>query len=135
MLNTNPYRDTLTGRGYLDVFQRLENYSKTYDNDSRDRNRDVGVTDILDLSGDAEVGSNMRFQGDSLKRDYDVQRYNGTETNYRTMLNLSFQENNGKIHVTQYADDDGDKNAEVHRFTVVDEASGRIEKVVDYTRP
>ena len=127
----NPYRDVYTGPGYLELFQRLDNYAKTYDNDERDRDRADGVTDILDTSGDAQVGKNMRFQGDEFVQDYAVQRYNGTELNYSKMLKLSIHQTDDKVYVTQYADGDGDGRAEVHRDTIVNAKTGAIEEMVE----
>lgn len=130
-INSNPYRDRMTGTGYLEVYQRLQNYSTTYDNDERDRDRAVGSTDIFDPSGDAYVGQNMRFLSDSRSHTYEVKRFNGSEENPSKLLGLSFQESNGKVQVTQFVDSDGDRFPEVHRLSVIDKASGALEKQVD----
>lgn len=129
----NPYRDKLTGRDYLQLMDRLDNYAKTYDNDDRDRDRTKDVVDIVDLSGDSQIGSMMRFQGENLHSDYLVSRYNGNEDRYSKKLELSAHESHGKVYISQYADDNGDKYAEVHRETVIDRQTARILSCEDLT--
>lgn len=130
---SNPFRDQLSGPGYIEVYERHQNYSKTYDNDERDRDRTVGVTDIFDSSGDAYVGSNMVFRSDQESKIYEETRYNGVEENPNKLWKLSFHEYGGKLEVMQYTDNDGDKTPEVHRISVVDMATSHLEKVIDKT--
>lgn len=130
---SNPFRDQLTGPGYIEVYERHQKYSKTYDNDERDRDRTVGVTDIHDSSGDAYVGSNMIFRSDQQAKVYEETRFNGAEADPNKLWKLSFQEYGGKLEVLQYTDDDGDKRPEVHRISVVDLATSQLEKVIDKT--
>ena len=124
----NPYRDKLTGREYLKLMDRLDKYAKTYDNDERDQDRTKGIVDIVDISGDPQVGSLMRFHGENANSDYLVQRYNGGEKNYSSMREIAARESDGKVYITQYADDNGDMSAEIHRETVIDRRTARILK-------
>ncbi len=128
----NPFRDRLEGYEYLEVHDRLERYTDTYDNSEYDTNPATGVTDVVDNSGDDSVGRNMRFHGDRASGIYSETRFNSNsagDTFHYTRL--SFRDEGGKTIVQQAADHDGDKVEEFFRETVVDRASGQIESVVE----
>lgn len=128
----NPYRDRLTGPDYLQLMDRLDKYANTYDNDERDRDRTKGVLDILDISGDSQVGSTMEFQGETAHSDYTVRRYNGTFRSAKNYKEIIAQESKGKVYITQWVDDNGDMSAEIHRETVIDRKTARVESAVDH---
>ena len=131
MKTVNPYRDILTGREYLDVYQRQQRYSQNYDNDERDRDPRQDITDIFDAGGDSSVGSSMRFQSHEALKTYSTTRFNGTEDRYSMKMSVSFLEQNGKVEIVQYTDSNGDGQAEVHRLSVVDTKTARILKMYD----
>ena len=128
----NPYRDSLTGRGYLEVYGRIQNYAKTYDNDERDRNREIDQVDIHDSTGDPQVGQDLIYKADRNLKNYSIQRSNGTSPDYHKLMRLSFAEQNGKLEVSQFTDLNGDGFSETDRQTVVDIRTGRIDKVTEH---
>lgn len=127
----NPYRDSLTGPGYLEVYGRIQDYAKNYDNDERDRNREIDQVDIHDSTGDPQVGQDLIYKADRKLQTYSIQRSNGSAPNYHKLMRLSFLEKNGKVEVSQFTDLNGDGFSEVNRQTIVDARTGRIEKVTE----
>lgn len=128
----NPFRDRLEGFEYLEVHDRLERYTDTYDNSEYDTNPARGITDVFDNSGDDSVGRNMRFHGDRAAGVYSETRFNSNAAGDTFgFTRLSFSNQDGKVTVQQAADRDGDKVEEFFRETVVDRASGQILSVIE----
>lgn len=128
----NPFVDQLEGHEFLEVHDRLERYTDTYDNTEYDSNPAVGVIDVRDSSGDSSVGANMRFQGNRHTGVYEEVRFNTNKAgDIFSVRRLNFTPADGKLVVTQAADRDGDKSEEFHRQTVVNPATGQIENIVE----
>lgn len=128
----NPFRDKLEGTEYIEVQNRLERYTKTYDNTEYDQNPEIGVVDVFDSSGDSAVGSNMMFHGNLSLGAFSETRYNSNRAGDRFhVTKLSFSNQADKVVVVQSRDQDGDKYEEFLRETTIDRASQRIENVVE----
>ena len=128
----NPFIDRLEGHECMEVHDRLERYTDTYDNSEYDRNPAVGIIAVVDSSGDASVGANMRFQGNRHTGVYEEVRFNTNKAgDIFSVRRLNFTPADGKIVVTQAADRDGDKSEEFYRQTVVNPATGQIENVIE----
>jgi hypothetical protein len=128
----NPFRDRLEGHEYLEVHDRLIRYTDNYDNSEYDSSPATGVTDVFDSSGDASVGSNMRFHGSHHEHVYQETRFNSNKAgDVYNVTRLNFSQVGEKVLVTQAGDNDGDGYEEFHRQTLVNPRTRQIENVVE----
>jgi hypothetical protein len=127
----NPFRDRMEAHEYMEVHDRLVRYTDTYDNSEYDSNPARGVTEVMDSSGDASVGSNMRFHGSHAEGTYQETRFNSHQGNSYNVVRLNFTHQGDKVLVTQAADRDGDKYEEFHRETLINPRTMQIESVVE----
>jgi hypothetical protein len=128
----NPFRDKLEGTEYLEVHQRLQTYTSTYDQTQYDRSPAPGVVDVFDSSGDSSVGRNMNFYGNHGSEIYAETRWNtnaaGRDVN---IVKLEFETVKDNLQVVQARDSAGDNHYEFHRLTTIDPRTGQILSVVE----